>query len=418
MTDGSRPGRRDPSTGLWSTLMQRDFALLWTAGLLSNLGSWATFIAIPVFVFTETGSELAATLIFTASVVPRLLGSAAGVLVDRHDRRRVLIMTNLILAVLTVPLLVVQTGQLWMIYVAVFALNLVGLVVAPAENALLPTLVSRERLLSANALNALNDNLARILGPAIGALVLAGGGFTAVVAFNAGTFVLAAGLVMLLKARPRAEDEGADRATGGGWWSEGRAGVRTLMASAVAAAVAVGATGAVLADSIYSSLLGPLTVDVLAADGAFLGIFLSVRGVGGLIGSLIIGPPSRRLGPLPTMGISIAGLGVVLAGIIAVPQTSVALIGAGLSGIFVVGWTANQQTLIQTHVPATHLGRVYGTLGSLGAAAMIIGSLVAGPLAELAGVAPALYAAGAVYLIAGGAAVIWSLRADQGRSIS
>lgn len=418
MTEGSPPGRRDRSNGLWSTLMQRDFALLWMAGLLSNLGSWATFIAIPVFVFTETDSELAATLIFTASVVPRLLGSVAGVLVDRHDRRRVLIVANLILAVLTVPLLVVQSGHLWLVYIAVFALNLVGLVIAPAENALLPTLVSRERLLSANALNALNDNLARILGPAVGAVVLAGGGFTAVVAFNATTFVIAAGLVMLLKARPRADDAGIDRPAVGGWWSEGRAGVRALMASAVAVAVAVSATGAVLADSIYSSLLGPLTVDVLAADGAFLGIFLSVRGVGGLIGSLIIGPPSRRLGPLPTMGASVVGLGLVLAGIITVPQTPVALIGAGLSGIFVVGWTANQQILIQTQLPATHLGRVYGTLGSLGAAAMIIGSLVAGPLAELAGVAPALYAAGAVYVIAGGAAVIWSLRADQGRSVS
>ncbi len=417
MTDVGTARRHDRTVGLWSTLVQRDFALLWMAGLLSNLGTWATFIAIPVFVFTTTGSELAATLIFTASVVPRLLGSIAGVLVDRHDRRRVLIMANLILAVLTVPLLVVQTGQLWMVYVAVFALNLVGLVIAPAENALLPNLVSRERLLSANALNALNDNLARIFGPAIGAIVLAGGGFVAVVALNAATFVISAALVMLLKPRPRADAEGVDRSATGGWWSAGRAGVTTLLASAVAVAVAVSATGAIVADSIYSSLLGPLTVDVLAADGAFLGLFLAIRGVGGLIGSLIIGPPSRRLGPLPTMGVSIVGLGLVLAGIITVPHPSVALIGAGLSGIFVVGWTANQQTLIQTQLPATHLGRSYGTLGTLGAAAMIIGSVVAGPLAELAGVAPALYAASAAYLVAGGTAVIWSLRLHQRRSV-
>lgn len=112
--------------GLISTLVRRDFGLLWVAGLISNLGSWAIFVAVPLLVYTRTGSALATTMVYTVTVVPMLLASVAGVFVDRWDRRRTLIAANLVLAALTIPLLVAQSGHLWIIYASSFGLHLIG----------------------------------------------------------------------------------------------------------------------------------------------------------------------------------------------------------------------------------------------------------------------------------------------------
>lgn len=107
--DTTRVGAR--GIGTLATLRQRDFALLWFGGLLSNLGSWSTFVAVPLLVYRETGSALATTLVFTVTVAPLLLSSVAGVLVDRWNRKRLLVVANLVLAVFTMPLLAAQSDH-------------------------------------------------------------------------------------------------------------------------------------------------------------------------------------------------------------------------------------------------------------------------------------------------------------------
>ena len=99
-------------------LANRSFALLWWGGLISMIGGWALQIALPVYVYELTGSTLSTGLIFMVGTVPRiLLGSVAGIFVDRWDRRRTLIVTNLLLFVGVLPLaLVPATGFLWLVY--------------------------------------------------------------------------------------------------------------------------------------------------------------------------------------------------------------------------------------------------------------------------------------------------------------
>ena len=196
-----RPG------GFWSTLFQRNFGLLWFGGLASYIGDWAMLVALPLFVFEQTGSTLAAGALLTAKFAPMLFSSVAGVFVDRWDRRRILVRANLAMTVLTLPLLIPTTAaagaaSLWIVYLSVIATSLAGLVVAPAENSLLPTLVGRDRLMVANSLNALNDNIARIAGPALGGLIGAYVGFAGVVVVNAACYAVAALLVALIRISP------------------------------------------------------------------------------------------------------------------------------------------------------------------------------------------------------------------------
>lgn len=416
MTTEAAPTER--RAGMLRVLARRDFALLWAAGLISNLGSWATFVAIPVFVFQQTGSALAATAVFTVTVVPMLLTSVAGIFVDRWDRRRILITTNLLQAVITAPLLLMPEGQLWIVYASMFGLALVGNFSSPAENALLPTLAGRDQLPYANALNALNDNIGRIAGPAVGAAVLALGGFTAVIIFDVARFVAAAALVTAIRTRSgRLEPDSSDiaepappertarrRLASTAWRTvvaDGAAGFHAVRTSATLPPILTAMGIVTVGDAIFSALLGPYFGGPLAATGATLGLWLSLRGVGGLLGTVPAAHLSRWIRPHRIIAICLTGGAAVLALMAAVPHPVVAMVAAVVLGVFVTGWITQQQFLIQHTTPDSYLGRVFGIQRTISAIGMIIGSVVAGALADTFGIHTMLYFAAAGYLAAG-----------------
>lgn len=191
---------------------QRNFALLWVAGLVDNTGDWILIGALPFYVYRLTGSALASGGMFTAIMLPGVLfGSITGVLVDRWDRRRVMIVTSLLNAALVLPLLGLQSRSwLWLIYVVAFLDAFLGLFFAPAKNALLPRIVGTEHLITANSLNGLNRSLSRLVGPALGGVLLGVFGLGSVVYADCLSFVLAGVLILGMRVRnvaPGAADE-------------------------------------------------------------------------------------------------------------------------------------------------------------------------------------------------------------------
>src|SRR5262245_54601932 len=103
---------------MWATLRQRNFALLWIAGLISLMGDWMLGIALPVAVYDMTGSVVAMGGMLLAGSLPGILfSSLAGVFVDRWERRRTMIIVNILLAISILPLLLVRSADwLWLIY--------------------------------------------------------------------------------------------------------------------------------------------------------------------------------------------------------------------------------------------------------------------------------------------------------------
>ena len=200
-----------------ATLRQRDFALLWFGGLISMMGDWAMFAALPFYAYEQTGSAFASGAVLAALTLPGfLIGTVAGVFVDRWNRKRTMVVANLLQVLVMLPLLLVRPGEsLWLVYVVAFASASVSQFVVPAENALLPKLVGSDRLMVANSLNAFNDNLARIAGPALGGLVVAFAGLGGVALLNAATFLLAALLISLIRSSGAERmPEDADEAPG------------------------------------------------------------------------------------------------------------------------------------------------------------------------------------------------------------
>ncbi len=400
-----------------ATLRQRNFALLWTAGLISMVGDWALLATLPVYVYEQTHSTLASgAVLLMYALSGFLVGSIAGVFVDRWDRRRTMIGVNLLQA-LVVPflLLAVRDGWLWVVYLVTFIEGSLYAVFWPAESALLPRLVGEERLIPANALNALNDNLARVIGPAIGALVLVQVGFEGAVLFDAVSYLLAALLIIPIAIAGNAAGDAVVDEPAGAWagvWREWREGLRLIGTDQLLRILFVVVAAGALADSLASPLLVPFLVNVADAGEAGLGLFFSVRGVAGLLGSVIVGRFGHLLAPATLLGWSMVAYGVGFLIIVNAPSILVIVVVMLALAPATVGWPTSQQTLLQTAPEDRYRGRVFGAAGTTSSLMALAGFGAGSVLGDVVGVVPLLNLASLLYV---GAGVIALLRL---RSIS
>jgi MFS family permease len=189
-----------------AVLRQRNFALLWAGGLISMLGDWLLFIALPFYIYDLTGSALATGAMFIAETLPILLfGSIGGVFADRWDRKKTMIVADLLRAALLLLLLAVRTPEwLWVIYLVAFVQSSVGQFFNPAKGALIPQLVDEPQLMPANSLNSLGVELTRLIGAPLGGALMALMGLPSVVIVDCVSFVVSALLIGLI-VTPRSE---------------------------------------------------------------------------------------------------------------------------------------------------------------------------------------------------------------------
>ncbi len=395
-----------------ATLRQRNFALLWFGGLVSMIGNWVLQIALPFYVYQITGSALATGLMFIAGTLPRvLLGSIAGVFADRWDRQRTMVLANLVLSLILLLLLVVRSrDQLWLVYLVAVLESSIAQFIGPAENALLPRLVSEELLIPANALNALNNNLAMLIGPALGGALMEWRGLTTVVIIDSVSYLFAAVLIGLIS-HPSQQTQ--DRSTTIGqsdsavaaaaWarvWREWWAGIQLVRNDRLIAAIFI-ATGMVaLGEGIFSVLLIPF-LHLLGGGAQEFGWLATIRGVGGLLGGLVVGQ-MRALGKpqrLFPLSLIVAGfLGVVMFN---VPVLLVAMAMLFLWGLPAMGAQVSVQTLLQSNVANQYQGRVFGAYGTTAALLVLCGQGLASGFGDHLGVIAMLNIDAILYFGAG-----------------
>lgn len=394
-----------------ATLRQRNFALLWFAGLISYAGNWILIAALPVHIFERTGSTLAAGLIWIVYPLSGLLfGSIAGVFVDRWDRRRTMVGVNLLQAALLPFLLLgLRDDALWVLYAVAFAEGVLATFMYPAEGALLPRLVGEDRLVTANALNSLNDNLARIAGPAIGGLLLASTGLAGAIVADAVSYLLAALLIALIAvpggtraAKPESE-ETVEAAVAGrpSVWRELVEGLSLIRADRMLQALILVVAVSVLADSLNSPLIVPFILEIVAGGSALFGLVLAVRGVAGLLGGVVVARFGHGIAPERLLGWSLVCLGAGMLVFVNVPLIPVMLIVQLAMGPAIVGWLSSQQTLLQTSVEDQYRGRLLGAVGTITSLMGLFGIGLGSVLGEAIGIVPLFNSSALLYTAAG-----------------
>lgn len=386
-----------------SVLRRRDFALLWTGGLVSVAGDWVLSAALPFFVYEETGSTIATAAMIVARLAPSVvLGSVAGVFVDRWSRKRVLVWTNLLQAALvTLLLLVPATGSLWVVFLVAAAQSVASSFSSPAESALLPGLVGPDELLAANALNTLNNRIARLVGVPLGGVLLAYVGLEAIVLVDAVSFAAAALLIAPITA-PTAPRVVVDASSvWESFWREWLEGLRLVRHDRTIALLFV-----VLALMTFGgTMLDPLTVawvrDVLGEGPQVFTWILTVHAASGIVGSVLVGGYGHRFAPRDLIGWGSVVAGAALALRYNLPSVALALAMSAVAGLTSVISSTGVETLAMQSVRDELRGRVFGSLNATLSLLSLAGAAVGGLAAEIVGIVPMLNVATALIVVAG-----------------
>jgi MFS family permease len=413
-----------------TVLRQRNVFLLWISGLVSIAGDWMLMVALPISVYQLSGSPTAISGVVVAGTIPSVaFGSIAGVFVDRWSRKWTMVVVNLARGpVLLLLLFVESSNDIWIIYVVTFTNSLFSQFFKPAENALLPQVVGRDQLVAANTLNALNNNLAGLVGPALGGVVAASFGLRGVAMIDAASFLLAGGLVAAItlprvkQSRERdtsgtltvAKDEVA-----GGWrelWHEWLAGIEIIPRSrilialfAVSVIIAIGNVG-------FTTLLAPFVAEALDGGAQEVGWLLTGQAVGGVVGVVALGHWGSARSPAWLLGWGLISGGILSVAFFLYPII-VGGIGIGIllmviSGIPVTAVNTSATTLLQLETDDAYRGRVFGSIGTTMALTTIIAAPSAGFAATRLGIIEVLTFLSVTYIVAG-AVTLRSLQ--QGR---
>ena len=375
MSLASSPGR------FRALLRNRDLVLLLTAGLISQTGDWMLATGIGFEIYALTGSTLASAAALFATQAPQVLfGSVAGVLVDRWDRRRVMVMTNVLLSISLLPLLLVRdASQVWIIIVVVAVSSCLTPFFVAADVSLLPTLVAEEHLVTANALNTQVRNVSRLIGAALGGVIVTVGGLSWLALADIATFALAAVLIGLIGHRSTPRPTTGDRRRLIDDWREGLAVIRGSRALLVILTFfAVSGMG----EAVMGTLFAPYVKDVLGGTASTFGTIISAQAVGGIVGGLLVSALGHRVSPRALFGWGAVAFGLGDLALFLYPlltdQIWPAVVIIALVGLPGAALFAGAMTVFQLGTDDRVRGRVFGALTTVQNLAMLACTFLAG----------------------------------------
>jgi MFS family permease len=333
--------------------------------------------------------------VFAVYTLPYVLfGALAGVVVDRVDKRRLMIAVDLLRAAVVVAVPFLATRSLPSVYVLAFVISSLGVLFEPAKMAILPEIVPRRRLLRANSLLSTTENLTEIVGYALAGLLLAAVSTSAAFQIDAATFVVSAAALALMRYRAPAQE--AAEQVAGAFWREFREGFaflrrdRGLRANTVMIVVCVSGLGAVFPLTFF------FAVNVLDGGAAAFGALEAVTSVGFLAGSLALVALAARVRKGRVMIAGLLMMGACLALMATAGSVWTAAIPLALFGLANAVVLIAVDTYLQESTPEGMLGRVLGTRFTLTQGTYAISVLVGGALAGIVDVRVLFIVAGVI----------------------
>jgi MFS family permease len=382
----------------------RDFRRLYLASVISLGGDWFLLVALFGLVLDLSGTFAVGLLVAVQEIPFFLMSPVGGVLADRLDRKRLMVICDIVRAVLCVGFLFVRdAGTLWIAFLLLAAISAFSAAFDPASSAAIPNVVDPEDLGPANALNGSVWGTMLAVGSALGGLVAATLGRDTAFAIDAASFALSAALIMGVR-RSFTEARTADEPHPGVVKATvetaryARRDHRVLALLGVKAGFGLGA-GVLVLISVFADT-------VFHAGEIGIGILMGARGVGALIGPFlgrgVAGRDDRRLFgaiglALVVFGLGYATLGLMPTIVLAAPAVAIAHLGGGAQ------WTLSSYGL-QRIVPDRIRGRVFAFDQALITLTLAVSSLVTGWAADAGRLGPRLTA-----FALGGVAIVWAL---------
>jgi MFS family permease len=379
----------------------RNYRLFFTGQLVSVIGTWMQDTALPWLILSLTHSPVyVGALVFARFAPFMIFGLFSGVLADRFDNRRVVMVTqasSMVVAAVLAALAFAGVDVVWPYFVLAFCGGAALVFDAPNRHALTFRLVGRDELPNAIALNSSLFNAGRVIGPALGGVLIAAFGVGWCFALNSLSFLAVLAALALMRASDLYPVERSKRASGA--IREGLAYVRRTPAVLVVIAITavVGGLG-----FNFRVLLPVLSSETLHASAAVFGVLFASFGAGALVGALWTA--ARGSASWRALFVGAAGFNGALILLAPVRNAVIAAVLLFCVGLCFSVWTSNSQSIIQLTSPDALRGRVLGLYLFVFAGLAPIGGLLAGVLADIGGTELALAAAGG----AGLAATLWA----------
>jgi MFS family permease len=382
----------------FAVLRRRAFVYIWSAQLVSTIGDALTSLAAGIIVYRLTGSALSVGLMLMATAVPALVfGLIAGVVVDRYDRKRIMITADLLRAavVFTIPFLV--NVHVIFLYAAVMVSASITQFFTPANDSVLPEIAPEEELGAANSIMAIAQFGSTAVGFALAGFLASSQSIDVVFWIDAGTFVFSAFMISLVRIAPLvAEEMTTIRQMIGNLTFGARFIARTpILRSFVLVKAPI-----LVCFGMQNVLLLPFAISALRATEFEYGLQEGFTSVGFVVGSLLMARFSDRLREGQWLVLSWVGMGLFGLAYSLSSSVWLAIVLISLSGLlnapsFVAGRLINQR-----HTPREMRGRVFSTSGVISTVLFLVGMGLAG-LADALDVRLLFFAGSAVVIVAG-----------------
>ena len=397
--------------GVRDLLRIPDFRRLYLAQSISDIGDGMTYLALFLLVLDLTGSTAAIALMsILVALPPVTVGLFAGAWADRHDRRRIMIASDSLRAVVVLGIAFAAVQQALPLLFALACLqSIIGTFFSPARMAMIPRVVPEEGLLGANSLGQATKMVASVIGAAVtGVIAATAGAAWPVLVVDAGTFLVSVVLVIgVARELGRPDAVAAAKAKTQGLGGAVADGLRLIGHSRSLVAALGGVSVVMLGIGAINVLFIPFLINDLGASPAWAGPLEGAQTLSMILaGGLMVGLASRFSVPRLFVG-GLAGLAVCVTLLAVVPGP-----WALLAVMFAVGWfvmpvQATTMTIVQKATTNETRGRVAGALNAVIQTASIGSMAVAGILADVTGIRVVFAIGGAVAMLA--AVLAWYL---------
>ncbi len=343
-------------------LRSRNFALIWSAALVSNIGTWMQTVALGILVFARTGQPAWTGLVAAAGFVPiGLLAPLGGALADRFDRRRWLIVTTLAemsFAAMLAVLAAVGDDRPAVLVLFSFLGGASGAIGFPAYQAMVPDLVPPDDLLGAVSLSSAQFNLGRVVGPALAGLALLSHDYAVVFGINAASFAaVVVALVMVRLPKPI----NAGQALGI---------VPRIVIGAKAAMAEPGCRAAIELIAVVALLASPFIALVPAMSAAVhrhtlsvplaTALLVTAQGIGAVAGALALPSLAERFGRRVVLRVALFLLPLLLVAYGLAPTFVLSIVAFTAVGAGYIAVLSGLNTVVQLRAPTEVRGRVLG----------------------------------------------------------